>query len=368
LWKRYWVLRNLFKEGGKMKKLGYLLIFLLLVGAMATSVQAQQKYTFRIAYTDPPRITVGEEKLIHVTVAAVYGFEDSITSLTGGAFNVDFKHSGVLGGQVETIQQTQAAVIEATTPAIPALATFYPNLQILSIPYLWKSPVVVWDILDSPFGEALFEDMAKKSNLRVITIFDNGGYRNFSNNAREVKSASDMKGLKIRVMESPAEMKIVSSMGASPTPIPWGELYTSLKTGVVDGQENSPATMVAGSIFEVQKYYTLDEHTLSLAVFAVSEKWFQGLPKNIQNAVRVAGRVASVCGRGAAYTNNKLALEHMQKKGLKIYAPTASEKETFRQAAQKPVIDWMRGEPKIEKKWLDQLLKDLPKAEKKFGL
>jgi len=351
-----------------MKRIAYFILVLFLVAAMATSAYAQKKYNFRIAYTDPLRLTVGDEKLIHVTVAAVYGFEDSITSLTGGQFNVDFKHSGVLGGQVETIQQTQAAVIEATTPAIPALATFHPNMQIFSIPYFWKSPVVAWDIFDGPFGQAFFEDMAKKSGLRVITIFDNGGYRNFSNNVRELKSAIDMKGLKIRVMESPAEMKIVSSMGASPTPIPWGELYTSLKTGVVDGQENSPATMISGSIFEVQKYYTLDEHTLSLAVFAVSEKWFQGLPKDIQNAVVAAGRVASVCGRGAAYTNNKLALEHMQKKGLKVYAPTASEKETFKQAAQKPVIDWMREQPRIEKKWLDDLIQEVSKIEKKYGL
>ena len=297
---------------------------------MATSVHAQKKYNFRIAYTDPLRLTVGDEKLIHVTVAAVYGFEDSITSLTGGQFNVDFKHSGVL--EVKWRQSSRRRQRSSKRRLLPFQVSprFYPNMQILSIPYFWKSPVVAWEVFHGPFGQAFFEDMAKKSGLRVITIFDNGGYRNFSNNVRELKSAIDMKGLKIRVMESPAEMKIVSSMGASPTPIPWGELYTSLKTGVVDGQENSPATMISGSIFEVQKYYTLDEHTLSLAVFAVSEKWFQGLPKDIQNAVVAAGRVASVCGRGAAYTNNKLALEHMQKKGLKVYAPTASEKETFK--------------------------------------
>jgi tripartite ATP-independent transporter DctP family solute receptor len=350
-----------------MKKASLWFIVAVLLLAVTASVGAQ-KYTFRVAYTDAPRLSIGDEKLIHVTVAAVYGFEDAITSLTGGAFNVDFKHSGVLGGQVETLSQTQAGILEATTPAIPALAGFYPNIQILSIPYLWKSPVVAWEVLDGPFGEAFFEDMAKKSGLRVITIFDNGGYRSFTNNRREIRSARDMRGLKVRVMESPTEMKIVSSVGASPTPIPWVELYTSLQTGVVDGQENSAATIIAGSLYEVQKYYTLDEHTLSLAVFAVSEKWFQGLPKDIQNSVKVAGRIASVCGRGAAYTNNKVALEFIRNKGMKVYAPTAAEKATFRDAAQKPVIDWMREQPKIEKKWLDMLLEEVAKAERKYGL
>ena len=350
-----------------MKRASVFILTLVLVLAVTAGVSAQ-RYTFRVAYTDAPRLTVGDEKLIHVTVAAVYGFEDSITRGTGGAFTVDFKHSGVLGGQIETIEQVQAGVLEATTPAIPALAGFYPNIQILSIPYLWKSPVVAWEVLDGPFGEAFFEDMAKKTGIRVITIFDNGGYRSFTNNVRPVRSARDMRGLKIRVIESPTEMRIVSSLGASPTPIPWVELYTALQTGVVDGQENSAATIIAGSLHEVQKYYTLDEHTLSLAVFAVSEKWFQGLPKDVQQSVKVAGRVASICGRGAAYTNNKLALEFLRSKGMQIYAPTAAEKATFRQQAQQPVIDWMRDNSRIENSWIDMLLQEVTKAERKYGL
>jgi tripartite ATP-independent transporter DctP family solute receptor len=350
-----------------MKRLLYLILVLLLVAGVCSTASAQ-KYKFRIAYTDAPRLNIGSERLIHVTVAAVYGFEDAINSLTGGAVEVDFKHSGVLGGQVETLEQTQAGVIEATTPAIPALAGFYPNIQILSIPYLWKSPVVAWEVLDGEFGQAFFDDMAKKTGIRVITIFDNGGYRSFTNNTREVRSAKDMKGLKIRVMESPTEMRIVSSLGAAPTPIPWVELYTSLQTGVVDGEENSAATIIAGSLYEVQKYYTIDQHTLSLAVFAVSEKWFQSLPKDIQNSVMVAGKVASVCGRGAAYTNNTIAMQFLKDYGLQIYFPTAREKETFSSAAQPSVLDWMRKNRKIENEWIDRLLRAVDQAERKYGL
>jgi len=350
-----------------MKRLIYFLVVLLLIAAVGTSAFAE-KYRFRIAYTDAPRLNIGSEKLIHVTVAAVYGFENAINSLTGGAFEVDFKHSGVLGGQVETIEQTQAGIIEATTPAIPALAGFYPNIQILSIPYMWRSPVVAWEVLDGEFGQAFFDDMARKSGLRIITIFDNGGYRSFTNNKRVVRTASDMRGLKIRVMESPTEMRIVSSLGAAPTPIPWVELYTSLQTGVVDGEENSAATIIAGSLYEVQKYYTIDEHTLSLAVFAVSESWFQSLPSDIQNAVKIAGKVASVCGRGAAYTNNKIALEFLKNYGMNIYFPKSEEKETFRRAAQPEVLKWMRTEKKIENKWIDRLLSAVDRAERKYNL
>jgi len=350
-----------------MKRLFYVCIVLLVVLAVCSTASAE-KYRFRIAYTDAPRLNIGNERLIHVTVAAVYGFEDAINSLTGGAFEVDFKHSGMLGGQVETIEQTRDGVIEATTPAIPALAGFYPNIQILSIPYLWKSPVVAWEVLDGEFGQAFFDDMARKSGLRIITIFDNGGYRSFTNNVREVRSSRDMKGLKIRVMESPAEMKIVSSLGAAPTPIPWVELYTSLQTGVVDGEENSAATIIAGSLYEVQKYYTIDGHTLSLAVFAVSEKWFQNLPPDVQNAVRIAGKVASVCGRGAAYTNNTIAMQFLRDYGMQIYFPNETEKATFRGAAQPEVLDWMRKNRKIDNEWIDRLLSAVNNAERKYGL
>ncbi|MBD3306254.1 hypothetical protein GF339_07680 [candidate division KSB3 bacterium] len=350
-----------------MKRILSLCVVLLLIGSLSVMAQAES-YKFRVAYTDPLRLNIGDEKLIHVTVAAIYGFEDAISRLVGDAVEVDFKHSGVLGGQVETLDQTQAGVIEATTPAIPALAGYYPNIQILSIPYLWQHPLVAWEVLDGEFGQAFFEDMAQRTGLRVITIFDNGGYRNFTNNARPIKTATDMEGIKFRTMESPTQMKIVSSLGGAPTPIAWTELYTSLQTGVVDGQENSPATIISGSLYEVQKYYTIDQHTLSLAVVAVSDTWFQGLPENIQHAVELAGKVAAVCGRGAAYANNKIAMQFLRDQGMEIYFPTPDERATFRDASQGVVIQWMRDNEKIENEWIDRLLAAVAEAEQKLGL
>lgn len=350
-----------------MKRLTSLFLVFLLIAAVCSTAGAET-YKFRVAYTDAPRLAIGDERLIHVTVAAVYGFEDATNRLTGGAVEVDLKHSGVLGGQVETLDQAQAGVIEATTPAIPALGGYYPNMQILSIPYLWKHPLVAWEVLDGEFGQALFEDMAQKTGLRIITIFDNGGYRNFTNNVRPIKSGADMKGIKFRTMESPTQMKIVSSLGGAATPIAWTELYTSLQTGVVDGQENSPATIIAGSLYEVQKYYTIDQHTLSLAVIVVSEKWFQSLPEDIQRGVKLAGKVAAVCGRGAAYTNNKIAMQFLRDQGMEIYFPTAEERATFKDASQGPVIEWMRENDKIENEWIDRLLEAVAQAEKKLGL
>jgi len=336
--------------------------------ATLCSVETDTSGNFIIAFTDAPRWTAGSEKLIHTTAAAVYAFQNTVSTLTGDAIQVDFKHSGVLGGQQETIEQVLAGSIQATAPALPALASYYPNIQIFSVPYLWKNPAIAWEVLDGPFGQDFFDEMAENCGLRLIAVFDNGGYRSFSNNVRPIRKPADLAGIKIRTIESPAEMKIVEALGGSPTPIAWMELYSSLQTGVVDGQENSPATIIGGSLHEVQEYYTLDQHTLSLAAFAVSESWFQGLSPELKVHVRIAGKIASVAGRGTAWTNNQLALDFLAERGMKLYVPSGQEREAFRSQAQPIVLDWMRANPAIDNKWIDRLLAAVQEAEKRQGL
>jgi TRAP-type C4-dicarboxylate transport system substrate-binding protein len=191
-------------------------------------------------------------------------------------------------------------------------------------------------------GQELFEDMAKKSGLRVLAIFDNGGFRSFSNNRKVVRTAQDMRGLKMRTMTIPVHMELVKSLGAAPTPIAWLELYNALQTGVVDGQENSASTILGGSLQEVQKYYTLDEHFLGSAMIVTSEKWLRSLPRDIQDGIIKAGKIAEYAARGTSRANDSLALEEVIKSGVQVYFPTPSEKKTFSDAAQMPVIEWLK--------------------------
>lgn len=184
--------------------------------------------------------------------------------------------------------------------------------------------------------------MAKVSGLRVLAIYDNGGFRSFSNNKKPIKTAADMKGLKIRTMTIPVHMEMVKALGASPTPIAWLELYNALQTGVVDGQENSAATILGGSLQEVQKYYTLDEHFLGSAMIVTSEKWLKSLPPDLQTAIIQAGKIAEYAARGTSRANDSLALEALQKAGVQIYYPTSAEIATFKAASQQPVIDWLK--------------------------
>lgn len=200
----------------------------------------------------------------------------------------------------------------------------------MSAPYVFKDPLQAYDILDGPFGQKLFDDMAAKSGLRVLASYENGGFRNFSNNKKVVKTPEDMKGLKIRTMDSPIYMETVKASGAAPTPIAWLELYSVLQTGVVDGQENSPITILGGSLQEVQKYYTLNGHVLGTAYIVASEKFLKAQTPEIQAAFVKAGKEASIAARGIVRASETLAMETLKKAGVNIYVPTAAEMEAWK--------------------------------------
>lgn len=308
----------------------------------ATNIGAQERIVFKLAFTDPPYLKIGDLQVMHHSYAGMVAFKAAAEKLSAGRIVVENYPYGRLGDANENIQQILSGTLQGATPADGAVAPFYPNIQVFSIPYLFDSALDAYELWDGPIGKLMFDDMAKKSGLRVLAIYDNGGFRSFSNNKKVIRTADDMKGLKIRTMTIPVHMEMVKALKASPTPIAWLELYNALQTGVVDGQENSAATIIGGSLQEVQKYYTLDEHLLGSAMIVTSEKWLTSLPADLQDAIIKAGKIAEFAARGTSRANDSLALEELQKLGVKIYIPTNAEKATFRAVTQQPVIDWLK--------------------------
>lgn len=323
----------------KMKHAGIVLVLLVVFSA---AVFAQEPIVIKLAFTDPPFLKIGELQVMHHSTAAMMAFKAAAENMTQKRVVVENYFHGRLGDANENIRQIKTGTLQGATPADGAIAPFYAGIQVFAIPYLFKSALDAYKLWDGPVGQEIMDDMAKKSGLRVLAIYDNGGFRSFSNSKRPVKSASDMKGLKIRTMQIPVHMELVKSLGASPTPIAWLELYNALQTGVVDGQENSAATILGGSLQEVQKYYTMDEHLVGAAMLVVGENWLRGLPKDIQDALIKAGKIAEIAARGTSRANDSLALEEVAKKGVQIYYPTTAERRTFKDAAQKNVIEWLK--------------------------
>jgi len=332
------------------RMIAVLALVLVLVGGML-SLSANN--VVKIAFTDPPTLKIGDMQIYHPSYAAMLAFKGAFEKYTSGRYTVELYPYGTLGDAASNLEQILTGVTQGATPADGALAPFYKNIQVFSIPYLFDSALTAYDILDGEFGQALFDDMAKKAGFRVVASYDNGGYRNFSNSKRQIASAADMKNMKIRTMDIPVHMEIVKALGASPTPIAFMELYSALQTGVVDGQENSAITMLGASLNEVQKYVTLDGHLLGLAFLVIGEDWFQGLSPADQEAALRAGREASVAARGTVRYAESLAIKTLQDVGVQVYSPTPEQMATFK-VAQTNAVAWLKAN--IDAKVVDDLL------------
>jgi len=325
-----------------MKNWKMTLVVAVLFLCSATGLFAQTPIVFKLAFTDPPFLKIGELQVMHHSYAGMVAFKGALEKLSSGRIVVENYPYGRLGDANENMQQIFSGTLQGATPADGAVAPFYKDIQIFSLPYAFDSALDAYKLWDGPIGKAFFDDMAKVSGLRVLAIYDNGGFRSFSNNKKVIKTAGDMKGLKLRTMTIPVHMEMVKALGASPTPIAWLELYNALQTGVVDGQENSAATILGGSLQEVQKFYTMDEHLLGSAMIVTSEKWLKSLPADLQQAILDAGKLAEYAARGTSRANDSLAVEALVKAGVQIYYPTPVEKATFKTATQLPVIEWLK--------------------------
>jgi len=180
---------------------------------------------------------VGLENTLGDDHAMALVFKDTLEKMSGGAFKVDIFPASQLGSARELLESVQVGTLKAAISTPGEVTMFVPEIEVMAIPFIFSDPLVFYKVAEGPWGQALKEKIRETSGLRVIALGENGGFRNIVNSKREVHTPEDMKGLKIRTIPSNAYMEIVKSMGASPSPIPWTELYTACQTGVVDGQQ-----------------------------------------------------------------------------------------------------------------------------------
>jgi tripartite ATP-independent transporter DctP family solute receptor len=328
---------------------------------MQPAVAADKVIKMTLAHADVSDPT----KYVH---AGALAFKEYVEKESKGKIQVNISPGGALGNTASLQEMTMTGEIEASTSHTEGtIAIIYPNIQCLSVPYLFQNVDQALEVFRGEFGQALFEDMRKKTGIRVIGIWDNGGFRNFTNNKREIHSPKDMKGLTIRTMSNPAHMEIVRSLGAKPTPISWAELYTALQTGVVDGEENSIPTFLLGSLQEVQKYMVMDGHVYSQLHLFVNDKWFNGLPKEYQQIILRGGQTAGYAGQRANRVYRDIGKEICIKAGVKFYTPTAEELAEFKALAQPPVTKFIREKGVKDPKWVDGILKSADQALIKLG-
>ena len=328
----------------KMKKvLALLTVLPLLIACLSTSVMAAEKadYTIKVYCGNNPEIKLGQFTALDFIYQGALAFKNYCESNSSGRISVEIYPSSQLGSTQEALQQCMQGTLECVMGGDGETATLYPEIQCMSIPYLYNNRDEYYAMLDSDYMAGVYADIEAKLGLKTLASADNGGFRNFSNNIRPIHSAEDMKGMKIRTMESPIFKAMLESFGASATPMAYNELYSALQTGVVDGQENSPGTTLNGSFYEVNKYYILDGHAISSIFLYMDAKFFNSLPEDLQKVVVDAGETATYAMRGGNCANEALALTALAENGMEIYSPTPEEKESFR-VAQGPVTEWLK--------------------------
>jgi tripartite ATP-independent transporter DctP family solute receptor len=332
------------------------LFFLALVGtslfSVATIIQAAP-IEIKFAHVNPSEVFASGKS------AAGAVLKNVIEADSSGGVEVKVFPASQLGGERELIEATKIGSLQMSMVSA-AIAGFYKEAQVLDIPYLFSTAPIAWKVMDGWFGKEMAEDCLKKTGMRVLA-WGETGFRNFTNSTRPIKSPADMKGLKLRVMESPVYVNMVKALGAAPTPITWAETYTALQQKVVDGQENPVAVIVFAKLYEVQKYMILDGHSYGIDFLLINDKFYQSLPKETQLIVKSAAINAGLCGRGVQQVNSAVGLAQLKEKGMEIYSPNPKERAMFREAAQKPVIEYI--EKQIGRTWIDKLLKAVKEAE-----
>ncbi len=295
------------------------------------------------------------------TVAVV--FKKMVEERTGKNIQVNIYPNSQLGDEPELWQQLKDGIIQVSTASCMPLSNFVPQWSAFMLPYLTSSPEVMYRVLEGPVGDQFRKLAIEKINCRILG-WSFIGFRNFTNNTRPIRSPADMKGMKIRVTQSPEAVKMVEGLGAQATPISWSELYSALQQGVVDGEENPLSMIEQAKLYEVQKYLTLDGHTLGVLPIAINEKAFKSLSPEYKDIVRDSAQQAIAIFRAQLYLGNTLWIDDLKQKKMQIYVPTAAEYKQFQESAQKAVIPYVRS--KIGNEWVDKVIKAVKDVEKTY--
>ena len=246
---------------------------------------------------------------------------------SGGKMRVDIYPSGQLGQERDMIELLQIGSLAMTKVSTAPLEAFVPEMKIFGVPYVFRDDEHRWKVLKSPIGKRLLLS-GQKHFLRGMCYYD-AGSRSFYTKEKPILKPEDLKGMKIRVMKSITAVEMVQSLGGSATPIPWGELYTALQQGVVDGAENNPPSFYLSRHYEVCKYYCLDEHTAVPDILLMSTVVWNNLTEQeqvwLQEAVDESVGVQKILWKEAS----EHALAEVQKAGVEIIYP---DKEPFRNA------------------------------------
>jgi len=258
-----------------------------------------------------------------------------------GRMRIDIYPSEQLGSERECLELLQIGSLAMTKVSCSVIEGFVPEMSVLSLPYIFRNEGHRFRVLEGDIGRELLL-AGERYWLRGLCYYD-AGTRSFYTVDRPILSPEDLAGLKIRTQESPTSIRMVQALGGSATPIAWGELYSALQQGVVDGAENNPPSFHLSRHYEVCKHYSLDEHTGVPDVLVISTQIWEDLSSEFQQLLQEAANESEIHQRELWKTATEKALEEVQKAGVKLYHP---DKIPFI-AGVESVFDEYKNQPRL---------------------
>ncbi len=252
-----------------------------------------------------------------------------LKKISHGKMRIDIYPDGQLGAERELIELLQIGSLAMTKVSTSPLEGFVPEMKIYSLPYLFKNEAGLWKVLNGKIGKELLL-AGQPYYLRGLCYYD-AGSRSFYTKKKPILKPEDLRGLKIRVQKSATSFDMIRAMGGAPTPISWGELYTALQQGVVDGAENNPPSFYFSKHYEVCPYYSLDEHTMVPDVVLISTHIWNKLTPQEQKWLQQAADESVVFQRNLWKKVSDDCLARVQQAGVKVFYP---DKKPFQEAVQ----------------------------------
>jgi TRAP-type C4-dicarboxylate transport system substrate-binding protein len=272
-------------------------------------------------------------------------FKNYVEAASNGSIAVElFIGTQLCSKGAECLQGIADGSIDIYISTSGGAAGIFPYVQVLDLPYMMSSDRVAEGVLTGDFTRTM-RDMALESSgdqIRLMTIGNTGGWRNFANTKRRVQSPADMKGLKIRTVVADLPQELVKSLGASPTPIPWPELFTSFQTGVVEGSKNG-ITDIMGMKFPDAglQYVTLDGHAYMGALWWMNNERFKGMNEEMRQVIVDGFSALQQATFASPKRKSIAAYEEFVAGGGDLYVPSPAEKAEFKSAAE-PVFAWFK--------------------------
>jgi tripartite ATP-independent transporter DctP family solute receptor len=255
----------------------------------------------------------------HPVHGAMVRMAELLETKSGGTMTIEIHPAEQLGKERQLLQQMQLGAVDMAKVSCAVMESFADDYEVLSLPYIFRDEEHAWAVLQGPIGRRILES-STSSSLMGLCFYD-AGMRSFYTVDTPINTPDDLAGLKIRVQESPTAKTMVNTLGGSATPISWGELYSALQQGVVDGAENNPPSLWVSNHYEVAKFYSLNEHTAVPDVVLVSTILWNELTPEQQGWLRTAAEESVSYQRELWRTFSDESLAKVQERGVQVIRP-----------------------------------------------